>query len=58
MSDLKEIQSLLPEAVSKRLIEEAEFIKGTFGLDAAQAGIVERALFMGATVMKEAADGL
>lgn len=50
MQDLKEIQSSLPEAVGKRLMEEAAFLKGTFGLDETQAAVVERALFMGADI--------
>ncbi len=48
MPDLKELQQSLPEAVSTRLMEEANFLKTTFALDETQAATVERALFMGA----------
>jgi len=55
MQDLKEIQSSLPEAVKTRLMEEAAFLKTVFKLDETQAATVERALFMGAAIMKEGA---
>lgn len=58
MSDLmmKELQRSLPEAVSTRLMEEANFLKSVFALDETQAGLVERALFRGAGIMREGAE--